>query len=407
MSRQYLYTERPHLMCPNMNFGIVSEINSIFDEKRIRDTLLLLTNAHPFLSALLGYEEETKRFYYNITSESQVNLILKDEKVAGVYDKVVINEYEKLIATDWNLTSEGMLKIVCWRQENKLCILFVFHHLLADGRAAISLVKEFADYYVHGEIPVRVNEKIISSVDDFPSKSELPFVSKLLVDHANKRWKKENHLVSYERYHDFADKYLQKDKVFHETFVYNEEVVSTISHQCKKYRVSVNDYLIAKMLEEDKTDKIIIACDLREKLSCYLPGALGNYSTAFSVHLKAKSSDAMVTARKVHKQVRKIMNKPSSLYLILQCFARLNPFLLDAAAISTLGDFDSKVGRFIGTVFFGWDNPSGYSITNLGKIESESIDNAMFIPPVSPAIKKIKGVLTINGRMNICVGGRC
>lgn len=58
------------------------------------------------------------------------------------------------------------------------------------------------------------------------------------------------------------------------------------------------------------------------------------------------------------------------------------------------------------TAFFGGESPTGYSITNLGKIESRSIANAMFIPPVSPAIKKIKGILTVNERMNICVSQR-
>lgn len=406
MIRQYIYTERAHLMCPNMNFGIVCEVNSPFDENRIRYTLSLLVKAHPFLSALLGYEEDTKRYYYNITSDSQVDLIVMDENITGLYDQSVISEYERLVSTDWNLTCEGMLKIVCWKQENKLCILFVFHHLLADGRAALSLLEEFAEYYVHGNLPESVDEKLISSVEDFPSGSELPFVSKILVDYANKRWKKEKHLVSYEEYHDFASTYLQKDKVIHNTFVYDEETMRTMHSQCKENLVSVNDYLTAKMFEEDKTDKIIIASDLRKQLPCYSQGALGNYSTAFSVRLKRKSSDTMTTARAVHEQVQKVMKTPASLYLILQCYARLTPSLIDAAAISTLGDFDSKAGRFIGTAFFGFENPTGYSITNLGKMESRSIDNAMFIPPASPAIKKIKGVLTVNGRMNICVSQR-
>ena len=140
-------------------------------------------------------------------------------------------------------------------------------------------------------------------MDDFPSGSELPFISKILVDSANKRWKKENHLVSYKEYHDFASKYLQKDKVIHNTFVYDEETMSTIRSLCKENKVSVNDYLTAKMFEEDKTDKVIIASDLRKQLHCYSQGALGNYSTAFSVRLKGKSSDTMVTAREVHQKV--------------------------------------------------------------------------------------------------------
>ncbi|MDY5869468.1 MAG: condensation domain-containing protein [Lachnospiraceae bacterium] len=406
MERQYFYTERAHLMCPNMNFGIVCEINSPFSENRIRHTLSVLVKAHPFLTALLGYEEDTNRYFYNITSDSQVDLIVSDENITGLYDKLVISEYERLVSTDWNLTCEGMLKIVCWKQENKLCILFVFHHLLADGRAALSLVQEFAEYYVYGELPESVEEKLISSVDDFPDRSELPFISKILVDYANKRWKRENHQVSYEAYYNFANKFLQKDKVTHDIFVYDEETMSAIRSLCRENLVSVNDYLTAKMFEEDKTDKIIIASDLRKQLHCYSQGALGNYATAFSVRFKGKNADTVAIAGKVHKQVQKIMKTPASLYLILQCYARLTPSLIDAAAISTLGNFDSKAGRFIGTVFFGFQNPMSYSITNLGKIESRSIDNAIFIPPASPAVKKIKGILTVNGRMNICVSQR-
>ena len=48
------------------------------------------------------------------------------------------------------------------------------------------------------------------------------------------------------------------------------------------------------------------------------------------------------------------------------------PELIDAVAISTLGDFESKAGTFV----------------NLGKIQSNMIAEAVFIPPASPANKK-------------------
>ena len=35
--------------------------------------------------------------------------------------------------------------------------------------------------------------------------------------------------------------------------------------QCRENFVTVNDYLTAKIFEEDKTDKIIIASDLRKQ----------------------------------------------------------------------------------------------------------------------------------------------
>ena len=70
------------------------------------------------------------------------------------------------------------------------------------------------------------------------------------------------------------------------------------------------------------------------------------------------------------------------------------------------GGFNSKSASFIGKMFFAMDEPKGYSITNLGKIESNSIISAYFIPPASPAIKKTAGILTVNGEMITCVSER-
>lgn len=91
---------------------------------------------------------------------------------------------------------------------------------------------------------------------------------------------------------------------------------------------------------------------------------------------------------------------------VLSCYIAMNPGLIDAAAISTLGMFNSKAGKFVGGEMFGFRNQSGYSITNLGRIESSYIKSALFISPASPAMKKIVGVLTVNGRMYRCTSER-
>ena len=81
----------------------------------------------------------------------------------------------------------------------------------------------------------------------------------------------------------------------------------------------------------------------------------------------------------------------------------MHPELVDAVAISTLGEFESKAGTFVGRNMFGYGSQNGYSITNLGKIKSNIIEEAIFIPPASPANKTTWGVLTVNSRMKVCV----
>ena len=172
--------------------------------------------------------------------------------------------------------------------------------------------------------------------------------------------------------------------------------------ECNEHSVTVNDFLMAKTFIEEKTGKIIIAKDIRDVLPFYHDGALGNYSTAFSVEIKKRKDDIWALATEVHKKVQKILSDPRSLYLVLQCYARLKPEVLDAAFMAAKGAYQSKSAEFIGKMFFAMDAPRGYSITNLGKIESDSIVGAYFIPPASPAIRKTVGVLTVNGRMIEC-----
>ena len=422
---EYLFAERAHLACPNMYFAIAATLAKAFDKDRIEECLAGLVKAHPFLRARLGYEKETNSYFYDVKEQSQVEVIFAGELCdeggdnpgsTSVCDDIstptIIEQFEKLTVRDWNLFSEGLLKLAVWDVGDRTLLLFVFHHLLADGRGALGLVQEFADFYV-GDIEPKTAPEHLITKNDLTEKSKLSFISRVLINYANRQWKKENHQLSYEEYHSFADKFLQEDFVEHLLEVVSSDKLTELHDQCKAHNISINDYLLAKMFAEEKTYSIVMACDLRNQLTCYNQGALGNYATAFSVKLKQNKSADPATpghiislAQKVHTQIQKKLASPKDLYLVLQCYASLEPGLLDAAMISSRGAFGSKAARFIGTLFFNYDKAKGYSITNLGKIESKNIEFAYFIPPASPAIKKTLGVLTVNGTMRICTSQR-
>ncbi|MBR2264786.1 MAG: hypothetical protein IJ917_10705 [Firmicutes bacterium] len=402
---QYLFTERAHLMCPNMCFGIVMVVSWSYNASKIRATIAALTEAHPFLKAVLKFTAENKA-YYHITERSQVELLLQDQEVRAIDDASVMAEYERLTSRDWNLLEDGLLKVAAWPMGGQTCFLLVFHHLLADGRGALGLAQELADHYALGVQPHPVEEQLIASKQDMPADSELPFISRTLVRRANKTWVKEKQKLTYQAYHACAEAFLEKDVIKHEIAHVPQEELDQILKSCHEHEVTLNDYLLAEMMIKEGTEKVIMACDLRERLPKYKEGALGNYSTAFSVVIKQKKKDLFVLAKAVHKQVRKIMEDPSALWLVLQCYADLDPGLLDAAWISCQGDFPSKAGKFIGSMFFGFTAAKGHSITNLGRMESRSITEGFFIPPASPAIKKTLGVLTVNGTMTVCSSER-
>ena len=394
--RKYLYTERAHYMCPNMHFGIVAEIEAEFDANRIIESVGVLKSAHPLMRSLIAEEQGSYKIYYEEHSELEIPVTIKE---AGDNWQT---DYDAVSSAGWNVQKETLLKVFAYPSESGTRVLFITHHLLCDGRGLLQLVQEFADHYANGVELHLVDEKLMESLDDLPGGSDLRFISKMLIKDSNKKWRKEGHKVIYDEYLKFERDHNSKQDIKREITNVDGEELDTLLGLCRENGVSLNDYLVAKMMIEDCTDKVVIASDIRNKIKNYKEGALGNYATAFSVVVKKKSSEIMELAKFVDHEVRSIISKPEREMLVLSCYFNMDPELLDAIAISTLGSFESKAGRFVGSKMFGYEKRDGHCITNLGRVESNVISEAVFIPPASPANRKAWGVLTINKKMRIC-----
>lgn len=406
MERQYLFTERAHLMCPDMCFGVAALIDAPHDAAMIRAVLSALEEAHPFLRAAIGFQPEGNRYFYDVSAAGKTDWTDAAEEIAGLGDPLILKRYEALTGRDWNLFNEGLLKLVTWKAGERLCALFVFHHLLADGRGALALAQEFAELYAAGKRPVPVEERLIARAEDLPDGTALRGMSRWLIARANRQWRGEGHALDYPSYHSFADAYVRTHPIAHACQTIESDRLAQLSQQCHDRRITLNDYLVARTMHEEQTNKVIIACDIRGRLKCYRAGALGNYATAVSVKIRRRSADVFSTAESVHRAVQKIMRDDRALFTVLSCYAMLDPALLDAAAPSALGGYESKAAAFVGQAMFGMGAPGGFSVTNLGRVDSAAMSAALFIPPASPAMRKTIGAVTVNGRMALCSSER-
>ena len=394
--RKYLYTERAHYMCPNMHFGIMAEIGTEFDADGIFRSIDVLRSAHPLMRSLIAEEQGSSGIYYEEHPELEIPVTLREA------DEDWQTDYDSVSSAGWNVQKEALLKVFAYPSGSGTRVLFITHHLLCDGRGLLQLVKEFADHYSNGAIPCSVDEKLMESLDDLPGGSDLRFISRMLIKDSNAKWRKEGHKVSYDEYLKFERDHDSKQVIKREIKNVDGEELDALLDLCRENGVSLNDYLIARMMTDEGTDKVVIASDIRNKIRNYKNGALGNYATAFGVVVKKRSPEIMELARSVDHEVRSIMSKPDREMLVLSCYFNMDPELLDAVAISTLGSFDSKAGRFVGSRMFGFEKRDGHCITNLGRAESSVIREGVFIPPASPANRKAWGVLTINDKMRIC-----
>ena len=383
-------------MCPNMHFGILADIGAEFNADGIKESIGELKSAHPLLRSLIAEEQGSSKIFYEEQQDLEIPVTIRDAGDDWQTD------YDAVSKAGWNVQKDALLKVFAYPVESGTRILFITHHLLCDGRGLLQLVQEFTDYYAEGRFPDIVDEKLMESLSDLPKGSDLPFMSKVIIKDANKKWSKEGHKVSYEEYSAFEKEFDGRQDIKRKVVSIDGEELDGILKLCKDNGISLNDYLMAKMMIDENTTKVVIASDIRNKIINYNKGALGNYATAFGVVVKKKPADIVTLAQAVKNEVQRILNEPKKSMLVLACYFNMDPELLDAVAISTLGSFESNSGRFVGSKMFGYEKRDGHCITNLGKIESSVISEAVFIPPASPANKKAWGVLTVNKNLRIC-----
>ena len=393
MKEKRIISERAHLMCPNMFFGIMIKIDREFDTRKFKDSLMIIQNAHPLITSFINMED-IENIFYESRADYQIPYYIEKERTwEQIFNEISLN--------GWDARKESLLKVYVFPNENYFQVLFVVNHILCDGRGLLYLAKEFADYYVHGITPEFAEEQLLESIEDLPSGSNLPFISKILIKNTNKHWNKEKQIVPYDEYLEFEKQFSSQNPVKRSIISVQNNDFNKIKDVCKANGISVNDYLIAKMMIEEHANKVIMAADIRGKIKGYKKGSLGNYATAYSVVIKNPSNDLITLAKQIRTNVHRIQTHQSQEMLVLACYFAMEPTLIDAVAISSLGNFESKAGKFAGDKMFGYASRNGHSITNLGRIESDSISEGFFIPPASPAARKTWGVLTVNGKMRI------
>ena len=102
-------------MCPNMGFAIALTVKSPYDENRIKETVGVLSEAHPFLNSLIGYEKESNAYFYDVTDSPKTELNLTGTEITGIEAPEIISEYDRIMGRDFDLFNEGMLKVSAWR----------------------------------------------------------------------------------------------------------------------------------------------------------------------------------------------------------------------------------------------------------------------------------------------------
>lgn len=248
MCAVFIFDVLRFMMCPNMFFGMKIRVKSAYNSQKMAETLHMLEEAHPFLKSNISREDNGKLLY---EIKDMSNLEYLEGKDASDWEY----EYKELTQEGGDVYHEKLLKIVVYPLESEFEVLFISHHLLADGRGILGLACEFADCYVENKKIDLAEEHLLRTLNDLPEGSDLSYISKMIIDKANKNWKKENHQVIYEDYLKFEKIFISENPIHFEEEVVTMDEVSQILKKCRDVNISINDYLVAEMMCKEGCNK--------------------------------------------------------------------------------------------------------------------------------------------------------
>lgn len=394
MNKQYIYSERINLTCPRMIVGMKFDIVCDFSEERIREAIEKLSSIHTFLRS--NIKKDANGYYYDIKDDKKIEIYIKNA------EENFIDDYSKFADDFWDIQNGNMFKVCAYPSERYFTVLFLIHHIISDGRALMCLVKDFVKIYNYKEVDLEKEPKVIRSIKDFPKKSDLSFPNKIFVTLNNFKWYIEKNKVNNIDYKNFFVDYMKKNKTGYNYFEFTKEETYYIENICRKNKVTVNSAILTSLFKISPYLKSIgVAVDIRKKLNYQVNDTLGNFASGIRIEYSYKNQlNFFENAKLVNNKVKKKISKNRDLFLLLSCYMRMNPNLIDAMNISAFGYFKSDTAKKI-SGSLGHGVPSGLGVTNLGREFIDKLEDVVFIPPSVPSNELTIGVVTVNGKMSI------
>lgn len=296
--------------------------------------------------------------------------------------------------------NQGELVRIYLTKESNQTILFIHaHHLTGDGKSVLILLNDIINSL--NNKPLTYKPMLSVNRNFLDNRVKLPLITKLYIKSVNRKWKKQVAAFTWDDYYLIHKKYWSKSVSDIEFKSYN---INDLKLKCPD-DVSVNSYLIAKLLQEHPECKVTgIPVSIREDNS------MSNQVSGISVKYKynPKKSFGFNVVR-IHKAIYKKLNNRLMKYFILLFMERLCPTLTDAVLLQSHGCFQNKLAEKMAKVMgYTGDGGRDLGVTNLNKVDIQNtnekfvVDDVLFIPPKVSYSKNIIGISTYNDKLTVC-----
>ena len=282
-------------------------------------------------------------------------------------------------------------------------IYFMVHHVTCDGNGILLMAEDVLSNLQGKEVAYRTSK--VMTKKGVIRKGDLKFVERLALKGLSKKWGKERQVYNWDDYFKTHETFW-KDR--HTEIMFKEVDgvdMTSLKDECKKHGVTVNSYLVAKLMEKYPEYKVLgIPTSIRgedRSISCMISSVI---LTAEYDGQKSFEENLVV----IDATIKKALRDPRAVYHVPQFVALSDPTLLDAGYMQHVLGFENEIADSMRRVLGLYGaRRTELGVTNLGVLSIPS-DYDRFkitrIIPVAPCISTAENVYTVstyNGKMLI------
>jgi len=279
------------------------------------------------------------------------------------------------------------------------------HHIAGDGNAMMILAEDIFNHLDGKKVDYKPTRVMTS--DEVIERGNLSLLEKIGLKNLSQKWGEDRKVFDWDDYYDIHETFWKNkytDIVLKEM---DEASLSYLREECKKLNVTINTYLVAKLMKENYPDskKQGIPISIREgdkSISCLVSSATPycRYDT---------DKNFVENLVKINKVITKELKDEGVVYRIPQFVAISDPTLIYAAYLHNIKrDSTSKQVDRMATILglYGKDR-CDLGVTNLREIRFSSEYERFKITrviPFAPLIATTEHLFTIstyNGKMLI------
>lgn len=257
MKRKLLFGERMLLGDGTEPFNAVIpfRLRGTFKEEHIQHALNQLQGKHPWLRALISYDENNIPWFEVPENHPPIPIRVVPRKGEDDWKEESVKEWQTL----FNFGKLPLIRFVWIKGEEASDMLFSFHHCLCDGGSAMAFLYEFLKLLDHPAADIGVEKPILGIQDVVPAEILTDRKQKLKAKVIGRLAATAIKCIPVSK--KAVDR--QNDYLIHWKF--DKEMSEELISYCKSLEVTVNTFLSAAVLQAFKKVKGTAAFN---KVSC-------------------------------------------------------------------------------------------------------------------------------------------